>query len=396
MKKLKEKSQHYISNFSSKIYKTLRNFEIKWLYVYIAQNFLYRFLGVSIGIALLVFIINLFDSISYTKEAEQVSWIIALTIALYKVPSFLEDISIFLVMLSVMLTLYNFSTKSEVTIMRASGMSLWQILLPMIVTSFIIGILFILFFNPLTIATSKRASALEQQYSKIAPPSDILKPAQGIWLRQKNLIKNSEEIVIRARSINKKTLELSDVNLWFFDVNGRFYQKVDAQNMYLLDDYWQLNNIIINSDFNINQNLPEFKVLTNLKSSFIAKKIINNFEDVKSFSVYELPGLIFDLEDSGFPSRKFRVYYHSLLNKPFIFVAAVLIACFFSLNSSRNKNSIIYTISGIMFGLVLYISLSIIQAFGASGLIPPFASTWIISIIIISLSVILVFWKEQN
>jgi lipopolysaccharide export LptBFGC system permease protein LptF len=112
--------------------------------------------------------------------------------------------------------------------------------------------------------------------------------------------------------------------------------------------------------------------------------------------VVDLARLIYDLEESGFSSRKFRVYYYSLLNKPFIFIAAVLIACFFSLGSSRNKNSILYIIAGIMFGLILYIGLSIIQAFGSSGMIPPFSSTWIISVIIISLSILLVFRKEHS
>ena len=122
--------------------------------------------------------------------------------------------------------------------------------------------------------------------------------------------------------------------------------------------------MVINNSENINKNLNEFKVLTNLKSRFIAQKIINNFEDTKLFSIFDLPKLIGDLEQSGFSSRKFRVYYYSLLNKPSIFVATVLIATFFGINNVRNKNAILYIIAGITFGLVLYIGLSIINAFG--------------------------------
>ena len=124
---------------------------------------------------------------------------------------------------------------------------------------------------------TKRYAILKQDFNKFEKPSDILEPESGIWLRQRNLVKNQEEIVIRASSINKKTLELSDVNLWFFDAEGRFYQKIDAKNMLLRDDYWQLNDIVANNNFNINRHLPDFKVSTNLKSHFIAQKIINNF-----------------------------------------------------------------------------------------------------------------------
>lgn len=369
---------------------------INSIFIYIARNFIYRFCGVIFSIALLIFIINLFDVMSGSGKNIQIPFIKILEMAILQVPSFLEDIAMFLIMLSVMITLFNFSSKSEITIMRTSGMSLWQILLPIIISSFLIGILFILFFNPINIMATKRYAILKQDFNKFEKPSDILEPESGIWLRQRNLVKNQEEIVIRASSINKKTLELSDVNLWFFDAEGRFYQKIDAKNMLLRDDYWQLNDIVANNNFNINRHLPDFKVSTNLKSHFIAQKIINNFEDAKSFSIFDLPRLISNLEESGFSSRKFRVYYYSLLNKPLIFIAAVLIACFFSLNNSRNKNNIIYIIAGIMFGLILYISLAIVQAFGASGLIPPFASTWVISVIALSLSILLVFRKEHG
>jgi len=369
---------------------------INSIFIYIAKNFIYRFFGVIFSIALLIFIINLFDVMSGSNKDNPIPFIKIFEMAILQVPAFLEDIAMFLIMLSVMITLFNFCSKSEITVMRVSGMSLWQILFPIIVSSFVIGILFILFFNPLNIVATKKYMVLQQNFTKFEKPSDILSPKSGIWLRQKNLVKNHEEIVIRASSINKKTLELSDINLWFFDSEGRFYQKIDAKNMILHDDYWQLNDIIANNDFNINRKLPDFKVLTNLQSHFIAQKIINNFEDAKSFSVFDLPRLIYDLEESGFSSRKFRVYYYSLLNKPLIFIAAVLIACFFSLNSSRNKNNIIYIVAGIMFGLILYISLSVVQAFGSSGIIPPFAATWVISVITISLSILLVFRKEHG
>jgi len=112
------------------------------------------------------------------------------------------------------------------------------------------------------------------------------------------------------------------------------------------------------------------------------------------FSIYELPGLIKDLKDSGFSPRKFVVQFNSLLSKPFLFVAMSLMAAFFAINNSRSKNNIMIFVSGIILGLLFYIILIIVNAIGSSGVIPTFLTTWMVVVIMLAISVLLIFRKE--
>ena len=201
------------------------------IFIYIAKNFIIKFITVVIAISTLILIINLFDGLDLKSDAK-VSWITILKMIPLQIPAFLEDISIFLIMLSAILCLSSLSTKSEITIMRSSGLSLWQILSPSILTSFILGILFVFLFNPLTIACSKKFNAMKQNLNG-KESSNILAPSNGIWLKQQNILQKGEEIVIRAKSIDKDNFELSDINLWFFDNDGKLYQKIDANTMLL-------------------------------------------------------------------------------------------------------------------------------------------------------------------
>lgn len=365
---------------------------IKKIYLYIAKNFLTKFFLVAIAIAILAFVINLFDILDKAKT-NHVPWLQIIELTLLQVPSFIEDVSVFLVILSTMITLFVFSIKSEVTIMKSAGLSFWNILLPIILTAFMVGVFFITVFNPVSILASKKFNQLEQQLIE-KEEVNLLAPTNGIWLKQENINTPREEIVIRADKIYRKDLCLLNVSLWFFDKNQQFYKKIDAKSMLLSDNKWQLQDVVINDEVNINQPKKTLEIPTNLKSEFIAKKILNNFEDEKLFSIYDLPGLISDLKASGFSPRKFVVYYNSLLNKPFLFVAMVLIAGFFAVNNVRNRNNVILFVMGIMSGLILYTGLIIVNAFGASGLIPTFLATWTISIILLSLSVLLIFRKE--
>jgi lipopolysaccharide export system permease protein len=157
-----------------------------------------------------------------------------------------------------------------------------------------------------------------------------------------------------------------------------------------------LENAIINDKDNLNKNILNLEIKTNLKADFISKKILNNFEDARLFSLYDLPDLINNLKDSGFPPRKFIVQYYSILVRPFLFAAMALIAAFFSVNNVRSQNNITWFMLGVIFGLVSYIALIIIRAFGASGLIPVFLSTWMTAIILLAISMLLIFKKETS
>jgi lipopolysaccharide export system permease protein len=361
---------------------------------YLIKGFLKKFFHVFASISLLIFVINLFDVMNKVKDAQNITTIQMILMAFLQVPAFISDISIFIIMLGAMMTLSGLSAKSEITVMRSAGLSIWKIISPIIVTSFILGLISILIFSPLTISADKKYSAMSRELIK-KEQKDSFSPKNGIWLKQANMDKKGQEIKIRANKIYRNNLQLEGVTVWFFDEKNKYYRKIDAKNMFLVDDKWQLKSAIINDGENLNTVAKEFEISTNLEPEFIVQKIINNFENVKLFSIVSLPKLINNLESSGFSSRKFKVYFHTLLNQPLLFICMVLIAAYFSINSIRNRNNIVYILAGIIFGLITYISLNIINALGSSGIIPLFMATWLVTILFLAVSTLLVFRKES-
>ena len=160
--------------------------------------------------------------------------------------------------------------------------------------------------------------------------------------------------------VSKLTANLFFKNNRFFDQNNKFYQKIDAKKMFLRDGFWSLESVTINNPVSINKKLDSYLIKTDLEADFVIQKIVNNFQNVKLFSIFELPNLIIDLQSAGFSSTKFKVYFHSLLSKPLLFLSMVLIACFFGLNDSRNNNAVLMIFLGITTGLILYITSTIV------------------------------------
>lgn len=363
------------------------------LNIYIGKSFLIKFLQITLGFSALIFFINLIDAKDKISGSGAPIYI-AMSMAFLQIPDFLNDVISSLVLLSAIITFSHLSNKSEITIIRVSGFSLWQVIRPAAVTSLLLGIIWVTIFGPISIKMVKEFNALEAKYVK-NEIREVVAPIGGIWLKQPNIEEGDEELVIQAKRVYSENLELNQVTLWFFDRHGQFYQKIDAKEMTLQKGAWLLQDVIINGKDKLNYKQESLLIPTQLEADFVTQKIVNNFQNVKLFSIFDLPDLIKNLQESGFNPRKFKVYFHSLISKPLLFMAMTLIACYFGLNHIRNQNSTLMIFLGVIAGLIFYITSSIMSALGASGLISIFASTWVIAAIILAIGTLLIYRKES-
>lgn len=366
---------------------------IKLVNSYIAKNFLIRFLQISGGFSLLIFFINFLDALDKIKAANS-PLSAAIAMAFFQIPDFLNDVAPSLVLIAAISSFFLLSSKSEITVIRMSGFSLWQILQPIAISAFVLGLIWTLIFDPISIHMRKKFNALESQYVK-NEMREVLELKHGIWLKQSNPENPSAEIIIQAKKVYQENLELDETTMWFFDEDGQFYKKIDAEKMLLRSDSWLLEKVVLNDKKVLNKKLDSITVPTNLEPDFVMQKVVNNFQNVKLFSFFELPKLIKDLHEAGFSSTKFKVYFQTLLSRPLLFLAMTLIACYFGLNHVRNNNTILMIFFGIIIGLGFYITTGIISALGSSGLIPVFASTWVIAIICLAIGTLLIYRKEH-
>ena len=318
----------------------------------------------------------------------------AVFMAFLNIPDFLNDIAPSLIIISAIATFVNLSTKSEITVMRISGFSLWHILQPIMFSAFLLGIFWVVIFGSVSTAMTKQFNRLESKYVN-QEIREVVEPKNGVWIRQENIQTPGEEIIIQAKKVYSENLELKNITLWYFNNKNEFYKKINADRMLLHDGFWEIDNAILNDFEKLNIKLDKITLPTNLEKEFVRQRIVNDFQNVKLFTIFQLPSLITKLETSGFNANKFVVHLHSLISKPFLFMAITLIACFFGLNHIRNQNVAIMTFLGIIVGLIFYIISSILLAFGSSELIPVFASTWLIVLICFSIGTLLIYQKEN-
>lgn len=367
-------------------------FQVKKVNLYIGKIFLKNFLKITAAIALVTFFIDIFDAYRQIRGNDD-SLLKALEISLLQIPDFINNIAIILILMAAIITISSLSLRSEITIIRSSGFSLWQIIRPIVVISFLLGVVWITIFTSLLTHSAAKFNILEQKYINHEDQESIMSVA-GIWLKQDDINHPGNKIIITAKKLYKRDLEFKNITLWFVNEKQEFYQRIDADEAFLKADSWLIKSALLNDDTHINQKVTDLVIPTNLVHNLVINKIINNFENEKLFSLYQLPGLIKDLRLAGFTTAKFEVYYHNLLSKPLLFMAMSLIACYFGLTPVRSKNAILMAFLGAAFGLLIYVTLSIISSLSVSGLIPIFAATWLVAIFLTAVGVLIIYEKE--
>ena len=132
---------------------------------YLVREFIFKFTQSILIFSILIFFVNLFDSLDQVKSANAPTHI-AIYMSFLQIGSFINDINSSLILIAALITFSKFSQNSEITIIRVSGYSIFSILKPILITSFIIGILWIIAIKPIIITMQKNIIILNKHIKK--------------------------------------------------------------------------------------------------------------------------------------------------------------------------------------------------------------------------------------
>ena len=366
---------------------------VKEINRYLIKCFLTKLAIVIGGFSILFFIINMIEIVE-RLSGSTIAIDIIFILSWLKIPSHLSSIIVTSVLIAAIWSFYQMSMRSEIVIIRGCGFSIWQISWQMQVCAFIFGIFWLIIFNQIEIWSQKKYNEIESQNIEIEK-REFIEAQSGVWFRQKNLDDKAEDIIISVRKIYKNSTYFADASIWFFDKTNIFYKRIDAKKLKLIKEKWILNDVVINDQTLINQHQDFMQIPSDLSEDFIKKKIINNYDSGQFYSIFELPNVIKEMENSGLSSKKFKIYFHGQLVQPFLFAAMIMFAGFFGISSHRNIYAQIKIFIGIIFGLLVFLASSIILKFGSAGLISIFEATWLVGVIDISLGLLLIYRKEN-
>ena len=343
---------------------------------YIARQFL-----VNIAIIMVVFtvLVGLIDAIETMRDSAHKNAPLStiLYIVFLKFPLTIQQFMAFVMLIATLLTYTKLSRTHELSIIRASGISVWQFLFPTVFTAGAIGVLMCTAFNPLATYMNNHYGELKDHNVMSTVSSD------GLWLRQSNLPEKTqrsigEEIagsfIIHAADTSKNDqLRLGGVSIYVLSKQHRFMKRINANIADLTSDYWHLKGVTIFNSQGLAKQYDDYFLKTNLTINDIQQ----TFAAPESVHFWALPSFITMLEKSGFSSISHRLYWHNILASPLLFMTMVCIAALFSLRPPRQGKTGLLITASIAIGALAYFIMNVISSFGLSGNIPVGLSVWL-------------------
>ena len=333
---------------------------------YLTRQILFNFFAVLLMVLSVIMLFEVVELLRRTSGREDVSFWFVLELAITKMPKTIELVFPFVVMIAAMVTFWKLSKSNEFVIMRAAGVSIWGFLLPVLVTTFLIGVINVTLVNPVAANMYDLYETLEYRL-KTRNPKAVLFSDKGLWIRE--AIDENNVMVLQAKSLRqeKGELLLRGVTILEMDRHSQPGRRIEAYVGTLKDGFFDLRDVRI-----FRAGYPtEVKNSLKYKTVLDIERIKENFVEPESISFWDLPDTIHFYEMSGFSAQRHRLRYLSLLVSPFLLCAMVLVAAVFALRPNNRRGGVMFLIvGGISTGFIVYFLTQLVYAFGINGYIP--------------------------
>ena len=348
-------------------------------------------IAVVSAVIVITFLVGNYIDLANSSLRNSIDFGVMTKIAFIKIPYLLHESVPFLIFIASVLAFAKISKSNEYTIIKASGVSVWQFLLPFLLISFVFGVLFVMVLNPIAASLKDYNRKIESKYSLSEKDSMLSFSGSGLWFVDKFDSPDQQKRIVHARYLDVKELQLVDVSFLVVDKDYNFIERIDAQTATLSKGQWLINNSVI---FSANE-LAKKEDLVQLPTEFKEYDLKNSFVDPESISIWRLGHFISILKASGYSALKHSAYFYKILARPFLMCGLVLIAASFALRPTRLISSLLIVFYGLASGFALFFFNEVVTLLGIGGSIPGYLAAISSALIVISLGIILILRTQE-
>jgi len=333
--------------------------------LYLFTRFFKTILAAFAGIFALIYTIDLVEMLRRLGDTPGATGPLLAWLSLLHTPGIAEQALPFVVLFGAMGAFLNLSRKLELVVARAAGLSVWQFLLPPLAIVVMIGIFATTLYNPASALMKRHSDALEAKLFGAADQQG----AAGLWIRQKSV---DGQAIIHAERSADAGMTLSNVQVFDFDREGRFIERIDAANSTLMPGYWRLDHTNIVTPGNETEVVEVYLLATDLT----AGEVTQSFVAPETVPFWSLRPLAAQTERAGLDATAYRLRYQELLARPLMLAAMVLVAASFSLRFFRMGGVAIMVSGGVAAGFVLYVGTKLVSDLGGAGFLSTTIAGW--------------------
>ncbi len=333
---------------------------------YLATRFVKMIMAIFLTMFCLMFVVYFVELLRRAGDIPQAGAGTVALMTIMRVPATAEMILPFAVLFGAMATFVDLTRKLELIVARAAGISVWQFLLPPVLAALLIGVVSVTLYNPLSAIMKQRSDQME--WDLFGVPGSI-RIDHGMWLRQHSV---DGLAIIHATGSSAAGSMLTGVSVNVYQKDGSFLERVEAARAKLLAGVWVLEDAHVNAPGEESRAVGSYLLATDLTP----EQLVSAATPPQGTPFWDLPRLGESTREAGLDPTGYSLQFQTLLARPLLLVAMVLLAASFSLRFFR-FGGIARTISGgVVAGFVLYIVTKLFSDLGGAGMISPLVAAW--------------------
>lgn len=335
---------------------------------YLSKGFLKWFLIVLTTVICIIALFDFTELLRKTSSRSDIGLSVLLQLLILKLPTLLQQTLPFIAFFATIVALWMFNRHHELTVMKAAGISIWQLLTPLMTAGLFIGAFDLLVMNPLASKMMLRYEHLDDLYFQ-GHTGNLAISESGLWIRETHKGKRN---VYHVRHVDLQGPVFSNLQVFQYDNKDHFEKRVLASTGYLKDGLLQLRNVWeIAVD-----GLPEKRPALDLSTSLSLRMLEDTGADPQSVSFWEIPRIVSLLEKSGLSGHKYHLYWHSLLARWLWLGVMVMLAAACSMRPLRQGGAVLLIAIGAGSAFLLYFLRDITYALGNSQSLPVMLAAW--------------------
>ncbi len=310
---------------------------------------------------------------------------------LYTLPYFLSIGLPMSVLISTVFSLGYLVKRNEWTAMKASGISIYRISIPLILSGLILSGFSFFLDNKLVSYGNEKRFDIDRDYVKRKSRHKIKNTLKNVVF-QKNL---KTHISLTKYSVPKE----KGYDLTLVDLGDKLITKrIDAKKIVWNKDEkkWSINNFSIRhfDDKGQEKNVYIGEQDTLINLSFVPKEIYQQARKPDELDFFSLTDMIKKLKRNGVETLKWEVTRY--LKISFAFTNLVVVLCGIPLVVIRERGELSFGAGAsifVIFGYYAFIKFG--QSLGFKGLLSPIISAWMGNIVFLIIAIGL-FWKSRT
>jgi len=343
---------------------------LPWLSIlsrYVSREFIIVFLLAIGGFNVIYLVIDFFESIGkFLEHGAPLG--LALSYYFLKIPQITFQTLPLAVLLSTLVTLGLLSRNSEITAMKASGISLYRITRPIFLIS--LAIAFVTFFG------NEYLTPYAHRESEYIMDVKVKGHDPGISFKNLKLWYREDDSIYNFQAFDPDRSALLGITVYRLDEDFHLIQRIDAPEAVWKNDRWTLHDVTVRAFRGREPMTVETHQHMDLAMGMTPQTLRKVEKDTEEMGYGELRRYVRRLQKAGYDATKYLVDLEIKFSFPFVNLIMVLIGIPFALRTNRTGGFAAGVGISLAVGFTYWILLSVARAFGHTGILPPLLAAW--------------------